>query len=60
MQLSENSQLVRIIPSLSGGLYKFDGESIEPMPVNTDYLLKSHWEDVDISGKLLNHFINFM
>ncbi|XKL59293.1 hypothetical protein PGB90_000309 [Kerria lacca] len=50
LELSENSQLIRIIPSLSGGLYKFDGESIEPMTVNTDTLLKSYWEEVDISG----------
>ena len=50
LQLSVNSQLIRIIPSLSGGLYKFDGESIEPMPVNTDTLLRSYWDDVDISG----------
>ena len=53
VQLSENSHLIRIIPSLSGGLYKFDGETIEPMPVNTDNLLKSFWDGVDISGNNL-------
>lgn len=50
-QITENSHAVRIIPSLSGGLYKFDGDFIEPIPVNVDSLLKSYSDEVDITGK---------
>lgn len=42
-----------MIPSLSGGIYKFDGESIEAIPVTADDLLKSSFkfsEDMVISG----------
>lgn len=43
-----------MIPSLSGGLYKFDGESIEPVPVTADSLLSSSYrysDDLVMAGK---------
>lgn len=42
---------------MSGELYKFDGESIELMPINTDTLLKSHWDNIDISGWIPSLFL---
>jgi hypothetical protein len=43
-----------MIPSLSGGIYKFNGSSIEPIPVTADLLLKSaplsFSSDLAISG----------
>jgi len=41
LQLTDNGQFVRMIPSLSGGIYKFNGSSIEPIPVTAEQLLKS-------------------
>lgn len=40
-ELSNNGHWVRMIPSLSGGLYKFNGESIEAVPITADNLLQS-------------------
>nr|CAD7571735.1 unnamed protein product [Timema californicum] len=40
-RLTNNGQWVRMIPSLSGGLYRFNGDSIEPVPVTADNLLQS-------------------
>lgn len=54
MQLTNNGQWVRMIPSLSGGLYKFDGDSIVPVPVTADSLLSSSYrysDDLVIAGK---------
>ena len=31
----------RLIPSLNGGLYQYDGESIEAVPMTADTLLSS-------------------
>lgn len=44
-----------MIPSLNGGLYKFDGETIEQIPVTADHLLSSSFkfsEDLVISGRV--------
>jgi len=41
LQLTDNGQFVRMIPSLSGGIYKFNGSSIEPIPVTAEQLLTS-------------------
>lgn len=38
-ELSDNGQWIRLIPSLNGNLYKFDGENLEPMPITADQLL---------------------
>ncbi|KAL1122849.1 hypothetical protein AAG570_003175, partial [Ranatra chinensis] len=53
LELTNNGQWVRMIPSLSGGLYKFNGEDIEPIPVTAENLLKSSFrysDDLVISG----------
>lgn len=53
LELTNNGQWVRMIPSLSGGLYKFNGESIEAVPVTADNLLRSSFrysDDLVISG----------
>lgn len=42
-----------MIPSLNGALYKFDGETIEPIPITVDHLLSSSFkfsDDLVISG----------
>lgn len=52
-QLNNNGQWVRLIPSLNGGLYKFDGENLEAIPVSTDQLLHSSFrysDDLVFSG----------
>ncbi|XP_075147017.1 pancreatic eIF-2alpha kinase [Haematobia irritans] len=53
LELTNNGQFVRMIPSLSGGIYKFDGHSIDPIPITTDNLLSSSAkfsDDLVISG----------
>ncbi|XP_030374103.1 eukaryotic translation initiation factor 2-alpha kinase [Scaptodrosophila lebanonensis] len=53
LELTNNGQFVRMIPSLSGGIYKFDGESIDPIPITADHLLSSSSkfsDDLVISG----------
>ncbi|XP_059472098.1 eukaryotic translation initiation factor 2-alpha kinase [Neocloeon triangulifer] len=53
LELTSNGQYVRMIPSLSGNLYKFDGKYIEPVPINANHLLRNSFrysEDLVISG----------
>lgn len=53
IELTNNGKWVRMIPSLSGSIYKFDGESVEPIPINADNLLSSTFKYSDelvISG----------
>ena len=38
---------VKLIPSLGGGLYKFDGEVVEPVPFDAEALLRSSFKFVD-------------
>lgn len=48
-----------MIPSLSGSIYKFDGESVEPIPITADNLLSSSYKYSDelvISGILITFF----
>ena len=40
MELESNGKWVKYIPSLSGRLYKFDGETVQPMPINVESLLR--------------------
>lgn len=57
LELTNNGQWVRMIPSLSGSLYKFDGEGVEPIPINADNLLSSSFkfsDDLVISGTIFN------
>ncbi|XP_024870480.1 eukaryotic translation initiation factor 2-alpha kinase [Temnothorax curvispinosus] len=52
-ELNNNGQWVRLIPSLYGGLYKFDGENLETVPVSADQLLHSSFrysDDLVFSG----------
>ena len=53
----------RYIPSLDGGLYRYDGESIEAVPMTAETLLSSSFKMADdtvmIGGKdLLTYGIN--
>ena len=36
-----------MIPSLAGGLYKFDGEVIEPIPLSAEELLRTSFKFAD-------------
>ncbi|XP_068083730.1 eukaryotic translation initiation factor 2-alpha kinase isoform X2 [Anabrus simplex] len=53
LELENNGHLVRMIPSLRGGLYKFNGDNIEVVPITADRLLQSSFlfsDDLVISG----------
>lgn len=53
LELTNNGKYVRMIPSLNGGIYKFDGESIEAISLTAEDLLKSSFkfsDDMVISG----------
>jgi len=53
VELNSDGKSVRLIPSLDGGLYKFDGDGIEPIPISADSLLHSSFraaDDLIISG----------
>ncbi|KAG7189624.1 hypothetical protein KM043_017306 [Ampulex compressa] len=52
-ELNNNGQWIRLIPSLNGGLYKFDGENVEVVPVTAQQLLHSSFrysDDLLFSG----------
>ncbi|XP_043277335.1 eukaryotic translation initiation factor 2-alpha kinase isoform X2 [Venturia canescens] len=52
-ELNNDGHWVRLIPSLNGGLYKFDGNNLEPVPITTDQLLRSSFrysDDLIFSG----------
>lgn len=54
--MAHNFKSIRMIPSLNGNLYTFDGDDIEQLPMNADDLLRSSFKtdeflsDVVISG----------
>ncbi|XP_072750618.1 eukaryotic translation initiation factor 2-alpha kinase [Anoplolepis gracilipes] len=53
INLRDNGQAVRFIPSLNGGLYKFDGETLESVPISTDEFLYSSFrysDNLEFSG----------
>lgn len=53
LEMTSAGKYVRMIPSLNGGIYKFDGDSIEAIPVKAEDLLKSSFkfsDDIVISG----------
>jgi translation initiation factor 2-alpha kinase 3 len=59
VELNSHGKLVRLIPSLDGGLYKFDGEGIEPIPISADSLLHSSYhaaDDLLITGIIKANF----
>lgn len=53
LELTNDGKYVKMIPSLNGGIYKFDGDSLEAIPVTAEDLLKSSFkftDDMVISG----------
>ncbi|XP_072402239.1 eukaryotic translation initiation factor 2-alpha kinase [Diabrotica undecimpunctata] len=55
LELTNNGEWIRIIPSLTGGLYKFDGSTVDPIPITTEELLKSSFkysDDLVIAGSI--------
>ena len=52
-EITKKGQIVRVIPSLDGNLYLFNGNSIESIPMSTESLLKSSYkvgDDLVVSG----------
>lgn len=53
LDLTESGKFVRMIPSLSGGIYKFDGDELDTVPITTEDLLNSSHkfsDDLVVSG----------
>jgi len=40
---------VHLVPSLDGGLYQFDGDGLEPVPLGADLLLSTSFRFADDS-----------
>lgn len=47
VELTNNAQFVKLIPSLTGGIYKFDGHYVEPVPMTAEALLKASFKFAD-------------
>lgn len=47
LELTNNGKWVKLIPSLGGGLYKFDGETVEATSLNAETLLKASFKFAD-------------
>eukprot|EP00095_Tigriopus_kingsejongensis_P010151 maker-scaffold575_size133042-snap-gene-0.27 protein:Tk10151 transcript:maker-scaffold575_size133042-snap-gene-0.27-mRNA-1 annotation:"eukaryotic translation initiation factor 2-alpha kinase isoform x1" len=47
MELTNSGQFVKLIPSLGGGLYKFDGQVLEAVPLSAESLLRSSFKFAD-------------
>ncbi|KAL1492916.1 hypothetical protein ABEB36_011082 [Hypothenemus hampei] len=47
LELTNNGEWIKIIPSLTGNLYKFDGNTIDPTSISADKLLKSSFRYSD-------------
>lgn len=55
LELTNNGEWIRIIPSLAGTLYKFDGNTIDPISISAEALLRSSFrysDDLVIAGGL--------
>ncbi|GAB1865561.1 Nuclear pore complex protein Nup155 [Camponotus japonicus] len=53
IELNDNGQPLRIIPSLNGVFFKFDGKTLESVPISTDQFLEPSfhsYDDLDFSG----------
>ncbi|XP_057656757.1 eukaryotic translation initiation factor 2-alpha kinase [Diorhabda carinulata] len=53
LELNNNGEWIRMIPSLTGTLYKFDGTTLDPIPITAEELLKSSFkysDDLVIAG----------
>lgn len=46
-EMAHNFKSIRLIPSLNGNLYKFDGDDIEQLPITADDLLRSSFQFPD-------------
>lgn len=47
---------MRLVPSLSGSLYRFCGDALEPLPLSADQLLSSshkYSDDLVVAGNIL-------
>ncbi|XP_070540926.1 eukaryotic translation initiation factor 2-alpha kinase 3-like [Ptychodera flava] len=49
MIVNENGRHLRLVPSLDGGLYSWDGDSVEALPFTAESLLKSSFKLSDDS-----------
>ncbi|GLV37655.1 pancreatic eIF-2alpha kinase [Carabus blaptoides fortunei] len=47
LELTNNGQWMRIIPSLTGSLYKFNGDTIDEIPITADSLLTASFRYLD-------------
>ncbi|XP_048745657.2 eukaryotic translation initiation factor 2-alpha kinase 3-like [Ostrea edulis] len=60
LDISQNGVRKRLIPSLDGTLYQYDGESIEAIPMTADALLSSSFKVSDrtmmVGGKDISSF----
>jgi len=51
MELGPHGKWIKYIPSLSGRLYRFDGESVQPIPIDADSLLELKvYDNIVIAG----------
>ena len=59
LEVTSHGEWVRLIPSLDGGIYRFDGEDVEALPVTVDTLLHSSFkfnDDTIFSGRFINFY----
>ncbi|XP_059177392.1 eukaryotic translation initiation factor 2-alpha kinase-like [Physella acuta] len=60
MEMIRNGKKLRLIPSLDGALYQFDGEKVEAIPMSADSLLSSTYRLSDdsmiVGSKELQNF----
>jgi hypothetical protein len=58
MDLDSRGQFIKLIPSLNGRLYKFNGEVVEPIPMNVDSLLGTYLPYQNIMNEIAKEEIN--
>ena len=55
LQINKDGRRARLIPSLDGGLYQYDGVAVEPVPFTADTLLSSSFrlndQSIMVGGK---------
>lgn len=44
LEVTSRGEWVRLIPSLDGGIFRFDGEGVEALPVTAETLLQSSFK----------------
>ena len=44
LEMTKKGKWVKLIPSLAGGLYRFDGEVVEAVPLDAETLLRSSFK----------------